>query len=225
MVSFHNFWSPILLSLQVATCATIIVTVFGTIIGRALARSNWRYKILLETFFLLPMVLPPTVIGFFLIVIFGRNSIVGSWFETLFQQSIMFTSAAAIIASTVVAFPLMYQSAKAGFSTTNRIIEDGARDLGANELQVFLHVTLPLAFPSLLSGMILSFVRALGEFGATLMFAGNIPGKTQTIPTAIYMAIDASNMELAWTLVLTTVGMSLLFLLLVQFINKRITSL
>ncbi|PHA02641.1 molybdate ABC transporter permease subunit [Bacillus pseudomycoides] len=221
---FDAFWSPIILSLKVAALSTIIVTVFGTIIGRVLARSSKRYKILLETVFLLPMVLPPTVIGFFLIIIFGKNSPIGQWIETLFQQSIMFTSWAAVIASTVVAFPLMYQSAKTGFIIANEQIEDGARDLGANEIQVFLHVTLPLAFPSLLSGMILSFVRALGEFGATLMFAGNIPGKTQTIPTAIYMAIDASNMSLAWALVLTTVGMSLIFLLLIQLINKRIAS-
>ncbi|MCP1122021.1 molybdate ABC transporter permease subunit [Bacillus sp. AFS018417] len=221
---FDAFWSPIILSLKVAALATIIVMVFGTIIGRVLARSSKRYKILLETFFLLPMVLPPTVIGFFLIIIFGKNSPIGQWIETLFQQSIMFTSWAAVIASTVVAFPLMYQSAKTGFIIANEQIEDGARDLGANEIQVFLHVTLPLAFPSLLSGMILSFVRALGEFGATLMFAGNIPGKTQTIPTAIYMAIDGSNMSLAWALVLTTVGMSLIFLLLIQLINKRIAS-
>ncbi|MGG0239386.1 molybdate ABC transporter permease subunit [Bacillus rhizoplanae] len=219
---FDAFWSPIILSLKVAALATIIVMVFGTIIGRVLARSSKRYKVLLETFFLLPMVLPPTVIGFFLIVIFGKNSPIGQWIETLFQQSIMFTSWAAVIASTVVAFPLMYQSAKTGFMIANEQIEDGARDLGANEIQVFLHVTLPLAFPSLLSGMILSFIRALGEFGATLMFAGNIPGKTQTIPTAIYMAIDGSNMSLAWALVLTTVGMSLIFLLLIQLINKRI---
>ncbi|CAG9613859.1 Molybdenum transport system permease protein ModB [Bacillus rhizoplanae] len=221
---FDAFWSPIILSLKVAALATIIVMVFGTIIGRVLARSSKRYKILLETVFLLPMVLPPTVIGFFLIIIFGKNSPIGQWIEALFQQSIMFTSWAAVIASTVVAFPLMYQSAKTGFMIANEQIEDGARDLGANEIQVFLHVTLPLAFPSLLSGMILSFVRALGEFGATLMFAGNIPGKTQTIPTAIYMAIDGSNMSLAWALVLTTVGMSLIFLLLIQLINKRITS-
>ncbi|MEI4803581.1 molybdate ABC transporter permease subunit [Bacillus sp. FJAT-51639] len=221
---FDTFWSPIILSLKVAALSTIIVMVFGTIIGRVLARSSKRYKILLETIFLLPMVLPPTVIGFFLIIIFGKNSPIGQWIETLFQQSIMFTSWAAIIAATVVAFPLMYQSAKTGFIIANEQIEDGARDLGANELQVFLHVTLPLAFPSLLGGMILSFVRALGEFGATLMFAGNIPGKTQTIPTAIYMAIDASNMPLAWALVLTTVGMSIVFLLLIQFINKKVTS-
>jgi molybdate transport system permease protein len=221
---FDAFWSPIILSLKVAALATIIVMVFGTIIGRVLARSSKRYKILLETFFLLPMVLPPTVIGFFLIIIFGKNSPIGQWIEALFHQSIMFTSWAAVIASTVVAFPLMYQSAKTGFIIANEQIEDGARDLGANEIQVFLHVTLPLAFPSLLSGMILSFIRALGEFGATLMFAGNIPGKTQTIPTAIYMAIDGSNMSLAWALVLTTVGMSLIFLLLIQLINKRIAS-
>ncbi|MEI4832371.1 molybdate ABC transporter permease subunit [Bacillus sp. FJAT-53711] len=221
---FDAFWSPIILSLKVAALATIIVMVFGTIIGRVLARSSKRYKVLLETFFLLPMVLPPTVIGFFLVIIFGKNSPIGQWIETLFQQSIMFTYWAAVIASTVVAFPLMYQSAKTGFIIANEQIEDGARDLGATEIQVFLYVTLPLAFPSLLGGMILSFVRALGEFGATLMFAGNIPGKTQTIPTAIYMAIDASNMSLAWALVLTTVGMSLIFLLFIQLINKKVIS-
>lgn len=223
-MAFDTLWSPVFLSLRVAACATIIVMIFGTVIGRVLARSSWRYKVLLETIFLLPMVLPPTVIGFFLIIIFGNNSPIGKWIESLFQQSIMFTSWAAVIASTIVSFPLMYQSAKTGFSIANEQIEDGARDLGASEYQVFLHVTLPLAFPALLSGMILSFVRALGEFGATLMFAGNIPGKTQTIPTAIYMAIDASNMQLAWTLVIITVSMSLIFLLCIQFINKRITS-
>ncbi|EEL52455.1 molybdate ABC transporter permease subunit [Bacillus cereus] len=223
-MTFDTLWSPVFLSLKVAALATIIVMILGTVIGRILARSSWRYKVLLETIFLLPMVLPPTVIGFFLIIVFGNNSPVGKWVESLFQQSIMFTSWAAIIASTVVSFPLMYQSAKTGFSIANKQIEEGARDLGASEYQVFLHVTLPLAFPALLSGMILSFVRALGEFGATLMFAGNIPGKTQTIPTAIYMAIDASNMQLAWTLVIITVGMSLLFLLSIQLINKRITT-
>lgn len=223
-MAFDTLWSPVFLSLRVAAFATIIVMIFGTVIGRVLARSSWRYKVLLETIFLLPMVLPPTVIGFFLIIMFGNNSPIGKWIESLFQQSIMFTSWAAVIASTIVSFPLMYQSAKTGFSIANEQIEDGARDLGASEYQVFLHVTLPLAFPALLSGMILSFVRALGEFGATLMFAGNIPGKTQTIPTAIYMAIDASNMQLAWTLVIITVGMSLVFLLCIQLINKRITS-
>lgn len=223
-MAFDTIWSPVFLSLRVAALATLIVTILGTVIGRILARSSWRYKVLVETLFLLPMVLPPTVIGFFLIIIFGNNSPVGRWIESFFQQSLMFTSWAAVIASTVVAFPLMYQSAKAGFSIANQHIEDGARDLGASEWQVFLHITLPLAFPALLSGMILSFVRALGEFGATLMFAGNIPGKTQTIPTAIYMAIDANNMSLAWTLVIITVGMSLLFLLCIQLINKRMTS-
>ncbi|WP_459503356.1 molybdate ABC transporter permease subunit [Bacillus sp. C1] len=222
---FDTLWPPVFLSLRVAGFATIIVMIFGTVIGRVLARSSWRYKVLVETIFLLPMVLPPTVIGFFLIIIFGNNSPIGKWIESLFQQPIMFTSWAAVIASTIVSFPLMYQSAKTGFSIANEQIEDGARDLGANEYQVFLHVTLPLAFPALLSGMILSFVRALGEFGATLMFAGNIPGKTQTIPTAIYMAIDASNMQIAWTLVIITVSMSFIFLLCIQFINKRITSL
>ncbi|MEM5632725.1 ABC transporter permease subunit [Bacillus cereus] len=159
-MSIDAILSPVFLSLRVVACATILVTILGTIVGRALARSSWRYKVLLETIFLLPMVLPPTVIGFFLIIIFGNNSPIGKWVESLFQQSIMFTSTAAIIASTVVAFPLMYQSAKTGFSIANVQIEESARDLGASEYQVFLHVTLPLAFPALLSGMILRTLSA-----------------------------------------------------------------
>jgi molybdate transport system permease protein len=217
----QDFLLPVRLSVEVAAVSGLIVILLGTIAGRMMARSHFRGKILVDTLFLSPMVLPPTVVGFFLIVIFGRSSVIGRGIEFIFGHSIMFTWWAAVIASSVVAFPLMYQSAKAGFVQTNALIEDGARDLGANERQVFLYVTLPLAFPSLVSGAILSFVRALGEFGATLMFAGNIPGRTQTMPTAIYMAIAAGNMHLAWGWVLTTVCLSVGFLSLTQILNRK----
>jgi molybdate transport system permease protein len=141
--------------------------------------------VVLETLLLLPIVLPPTVIGFLLIFFFGRNSPVGIIIEKFFQYSIMFTPSAAIIASTVVAFPLMYQSAKLGFESVDQALEDASRVDGATEIKVFFLVSLPLSLPSIVIGFIMSFARALGEFGATLMFAGNIPGKTQPAPPAI----------------------------------------
>lgn len=210
-----------MLSIQTACAAGLIAMISGTLAGRAMAKSSFRGKVLLETLFLAPIVLPPTVVGFFLIVIFGRTSPIGQFIEAVFQQPIMFTWWAAVFASAVVAFPLMYQSAKSGFSGNYRALEESARDLGADERRVFWHITLPLAFPALLSGAILSFVRALGEFGATFMFAGNIPGRTQTLPLAIYMAMDAGNMELAWLWVLLTVSLSLAFLAVIQVLHTK----
>ncbi len=177
-----------------------------------MAHKQFKGKLFLETLLMLPLVLPPSVVGFLLIVIFGRNSFVGTFLEKLTGQPIMFTWWAAVIASTVVAFPLMYQSVKTGFQTVNTEIEDAARTDGANEFSIFLYISIPLSIKAIVTGFILSFTRALGEFGATLMFAGNIPGKTQTLPTAIYVAIDSGNMELAWLWVLTTVFISFLML-------------
>ena len=170
----------------------------------------------METILILPMVLPPTVIGFFLIVIFGKNSFAGKAIEWLFQQPIIFTWWAAVIAAIIVAFPLMYQSAKAGFQGIDFEIEEAARLDGANEWEIFLFISIPLASRALISGSILSLARALGEFGATFMFAGNIPGKTQTIPTAIYIAIDSGNMGMAWLWVISIVVISFIMLLLIQ---------
>lgn len=212
----QEFSSPIWLSLKIATIAGVIVIIFGTVIARLLARRSFKGKSILETILMLPMVLPPTVIGFFLIVIFGKNSIVGQAIEWLFNQPIIFTWWAAVIASIVVAFPLMYQSAKSGFLGINHDIEDAARVDGANEWQIFLFISIPLASKALITGSILSFARALGEFGATLMFAGNIPGETQTIPTAIYIAIDSGNMTMAWMWVISIVLLSFIMLLTVR---------
>ena len=212
----EEFLSPIWISLKVASISGVAVIILGTLIGRLLARKSFKGKAVLETILMLPMVLPPTVVGFFLIVIFGKNSFAGQAIEWLFKQPIIFTWWAAVIASIVVAFPLMYQSAKSGFEGIDSDIEEAARVDGASEWRIFLFISIPLAWRALLSGSILSFARALGEFGATLMFAGNIPGKTQTIPTAIYIAIDSGNMKMAWMWVIAIVFISFTMLLFVR---------
>lgn len=216
-----DFLSPLKLSVEIAFVAGIIVIVAGILLGKLMAKRNFRGKLLLETVMLLPLVLPPTVIGFLLIIIFGKNSIFGEFVQWLFDQPIMFTWWAAVIASTVVAFPLMYQSAKTGFESVDEDIENAARIDGANEWQIFFYVSIPLALKSIVSGGILSFTRALGEFGATLMFAGNIPGKTQTMPLAIYMAIDSGKMSLAWSWVICMIVISFIMLLIVHLLKDK----
>jgi len=217
----QEFLSPIWLSIKIATISGVIVILLGTIIGHVFARKTFKGKVVFETILMLPMVLPPTVVGFFLIVIFGKNSIVGQVIEWLFKQPIIFTWWAAVIAAIVVAFPLMYQSSKSGFQAINTDIEDAARIDGASEWRIFLFISIPLASKALISGSILSFARALGEFGATLMFAGNIPGETQTIPTAIYIAIDSGNMKMAWMWVISIVIISFFMLLVVRIKNEN----
>lgn len=215
-----DFWSPVRLSIEIAIVSGILVIILGIIAGRFMARAKFRGKVLVETLFLLPLVLPPTVVGFFLIVLFGKNSPFGQLIEWIFNQSIMFTWWAAVLASAIVAFPLMYQSSKTGFEAIDIDIEGAARVDGANEVKLFLFVSIPLALKSLVAGGILSVARALGEFGATLMFAGNIPGKTQTTPTAIYMAIDTGNMQMAWLWVACIVGISFVMLIVSQLVKQ-----
>lgn len=212
----EQFLTPVLLSLRVALIALIIVFVLAVLAARFMARAIFRGKILVETILMLPLVLPPTVVGFLLIIIFGNNSFIGDLYQQLFTDSIMFTWYSAVIASTVVAFPLMYQSAKAGFLNVDEDIENAARVDGANSLQTFLRVTLPLSGTALITGALLSFARAIGEFGATLMIAGNIPGRTQTMPTAIYTALQSGNMALAWAWVITIVVISFLMLMFIR---------
>ena len=215
-----DFWSPVRLSIEIAFVSSVWVLILGLFFGKVMAHSKFKGKTIVETVFLLPLVLPPSVVGFLLIVLFGRNSPIGQLLESLFKQPVMFTWWAAVIASAVVAFPLMYQSSKTGFEAIDEDIANAARVDGANEFKLFIFVSIPLALKSIISGGILSFARALGEFGATLMFAGNIPGKTQTIPTAIYVAIDSGNMELAWLWVTSIIGISFLMLICVQLMKS-----
>ncbi len=217
-INLHDFMSPVLLSLKVAFVSSIVVFVLGIFAAWMMSRKRFYGKILVETVFLMPLVLPPTVVGFILLVVIGRNSWFGRAIEWLFALPLVFTWWAGVFASIIIAFPLVYMTIKAGFLSVDRDLQDSARSIGASEWQVLLWVTLPLSVRVLVSGYILGFARALGEFGATLMVAGNIPGKTQTIPTAIFIAVDSGNMTLAWYWVGATILISFLMLLVV---NRR----
>jgi len=187
-------WRPVTLSVHVALLSVLVVACLGLPLARALARSNFPGKGLIESAITMPMVLPPSVTGYGLLLIIGKNGPLGN-------LGIMFTWWAAVLASTVVAFPLMYQSASAAFKGVDENFEKAARTLGAGEIRIFFTVTFPLAAQGIAAGLVMSFARALGEFGATLMVAGNIPGQTQTIPLAIYFAVESGDHEVAGVLV------------------------
>lgn len=215
-LTLEQFLPPVLLSLRVSLISTIIVFITATLIAKWMTKVNFKGKIAVETVFMLPLVLPPTVVGFLLVIIFGNQGFIGSMIEGIFNQSIIFTWYAAVLASTVVAFPLMYQSAKTGFLNVDPDIENAAKVDGASNFQVFLKISLPLAKGALITGMLLSFARALGEFGATLMIAGNIPGRTQTLPTAIYVALQSGNIALTWLWVAMIIALSFIMLLFIR---------
>ncbi|WP_139492379.1 molybdate ABC transporter permease subunit [Brevibacillus dissolubilis] len=191
-------WEPLWLSVRVAVAASFFASVCGIGLGRLMARRRFVGASVVDTLLLLPMVLPPSVVGFFLLVVFSKNSWLGVALEKYLGISFLFHLEGAVLAAAVIAFPLVYQAAKSAFEQTDKDLENVARSDGANEWQVFWQVTMPLAWPTLLAGMLLGFARSLGEFGATLMIAGNIPGQTQTAPIAVYFAMEAGNTEMAW---------------------------
>ena len=204
-------WSPLWISLATSLTATAITLITG------LAAAAWRERrtgpmmALVDGIFLLPLVLPPTVVGFLLLLLLGRNGPVGKLLLR-FGATVIFSWPATVIAATVVAFPLMYLTARAALEQVDPHYLQAARTLGASEWRVFREVALPLAWPGVLAGTILSFARALGEFGATLLLAGNIPGKTETIPIAIYFAVEANELQRAATWCAVDIGLSLALL-------------
>jgi molybdate transport system permease protein len=204
-------WTPLALSLRVAGLATVLSAAAGILIAAALAGRRHPLANLLDAGINLPLVLPPTVLGYYLLVALGARSPVGIWLESLGIR-LVFTWQGAVIAASIVALPLIVQSAKAAIEAVEPSLQDVARTLGRSEVAIFLSVTLPLAWRGLLAGSMLAFSRALGEFGATLMVAGNIPGRTQTLSIAIYDAVQSGNAEAAnWmALLLTTVAVLLL---------------
>lgn len=195
-------WQPVILSIKVAFVSLVFVFIFGVAFAFVMRKWEFPGKAAVEAVFALPLVLPPVVTGFLLLVLIGKQGPVGRFLEECFHTQIIFTPYAAVLAGTVVAFPLMYQSTKAAFQSIDTRLEDAARTLGAGEWRVFWTITVPLAWPGLVAGLVLSFARALGEFGATIMVAGNIPGKTQTIPLAIYFAAESNDMTRAGLYVL-----------------------
>jgi molybdate transport system permease protein len=204
MIDFMIVIQPLLLTLKVAALATLFSFVAGVALAKFMARFRFPGKELLDAILTLPLVLPPTVLGYYLIVLLGRRGWLGMFLLEQFGISLMFTWQGAVVASAVVSFPLIFKSARAAFESVDQNLEKAARTLGSSEIAVFLRVSLPLAWRSMLAGAMLAFARAMGEFGATLMIAGNLPGKTQTLSLAVYSAVQAGNDTLATTLVLIT---------------------
>ncbi|MFN0318138.1 MAG: molybdate ABC transporter permease subunit [Burkholderiales bacterium] len=196
--------TPLLLTLKVASFATLAALAAGVVLGYVLARYRFRGREFLDAIFTLPMVMPPTVLGYYLIVLVGRNGWLGHWLWEHFGITLMFTWQGAVFAAAIVAFPLVFKGARAAFESVDSQTENAARTLGASGLGVFFRITLPLAWRGVLAGAMLAFARAMGEFGATLMVAGNIPGRTQTLSLAVYDAVQAGQDDLANFLVLLT---------------------
>lgn len=195
---------PLFLTLKVAGWATLLATIAGVLIAYALARLRFPGREVLDAMMTLPMVMPPTVLGYYLLVLLGRRGPVGGWLEANFGITLVFTWQGAVIAAAVVALPLVYKAARAAFESVERQFEQAARVLGKSEISVFLQVTLPLAWRGILAGAMLAFARAMGEFGATLMVAGSLPGRTQTLSIAVYEAVQAGKDDVANFLVIVT---------------------
>jgi len=197
-------WFPLLLSLKVAAVATLLALVLGTALGWLFARVHFPGSSVLEAALMLPLVLPPTVIGYGILVALGRRSAVGAWLREHFDYTIIFSWHGAVVASALVALPLVLKSASAAFAGVDRTMEAAARTLRQSPWSVFVRVTLPLAWPGILAGTLLAYARAMGEFGASLMVAGSIPHQTQTLSMAIYDAVQAGQNDAALVLVVVT---------------------
>jgi molybdate transport system permease protein len=195
---------PLVLTLKVAGFATVLALLLGVAIAFIVSRHEFAGRDLIDALCTLPMVMPPTVLGYYLIVVIGRRGWIGEWIWDTFGVTLMFTWQGAVIAAAIVAFPLVFKGARAAFEGVDRQLEGAARTLGVSELAVFFRVTLPLAWRGILAGMMLAFARAMGEFGATLMVAGNIPGRTQTLSLAVYDAVQAGQDDMANFLVILT---------------------
>ena len=207
-------FSPLWISLKTAFLATIITSIIGIFISYKMANYKGRGRGLIDGVFTLPLILPPTVIGFFLLLICGKNGFVGKIFMS-FNKNIIFSWSATVIAATVVAFPMMYRTCRSAFEQIDKNMISAARTLGLSETKIFFKIAIPLAWPGIIGGLVLSFARALGEFGATLMIAGNIPGKTQTMPVAIFFAVEGGEMNKAmlWVLIIVAISFIMIFLL------------
>ena len=206
-------WVALALTLKVAGWATAINLVLGVAVGYALSRLRFRGRDVIDAVLTLPMVLPPTVLGYYLLVLLGRHGAIGQWLQQNLGIQLIFTWQGAVIAASVVAFPLVFKAARASFESVEPSLEQAARVLGLSEAAVFFRITLPLAWRGILSGTLLAFARATGEFGATLMVAGSIVGETQTLSIAVYEAVQAGQDQTANFLVLVT-SVSCLALLL-----------
>ena len=208
-------FSPLWISLKVAVCATVF-TFFLVLLSARLVISLRRGKALIDGIFSLPMVLPPTVVGFFLLIIFGKNSLLGGLLLKM-GISVLFTWQGAVIAAVVVSFPIMYRTARGALEQVDVNLIYAARTLGMSEAKIFFRIQLPAAWPGVAAATILAFARAMGEFGATIMLAGNIPGRTQTMSVAIYTAVQSGDRSLAYYWVAIIMGISFFTIFLMNY--------
>lgn len=216
MPDFTPFW----ISLKVAVISTIIVMILSIIIARLLYRGTGHFTKLLESLILLPIVLPPMVMGFILLIIFSPRGFVGQFFQNVLHLPVVFTMTGAVIASVIVSFPLMYQHTVQGFRNIEPKMLNTARTMGASENKIFFKLILPLSKRAILAGIMMSFARAIGEFGATLMLAGYIPNKTNTLPLEIYFLVEQSRENEAWLWVLVLVAFSIAVIGTLNFANR-----
>jgi len=214
-------WPAFKLSLLVVSLATLLVGAAGTALGFVLAKRQFRTKELCDALLTLPMVLPPTVTGYYLIVLLGRRGLLGRYLYALTGWTLAFTWEGAVVAASVMALPIMVKSARAALESVDARYEIVSFSLGKGELETFFRVTLPLASRGLMAGVVLSFARALGEFGATLMLAGNIPGKTQTMPLAIFEAFISGEDRQAQTLALILTFTSIATIYITNVLTRR----
>ncbi|HEX9047575.1 MAG TPA: molybdate ABC transporter permease subunit [Verrucomicrobiae bacterium] len=193
-------WQLVEFSLRMAVCSTLLILPLGVALAWLLARRDWPGKTLCETFVSLPLVLPPVVTGLVLLQLFGRHGLLGHWLATQWGVQVVFTWKAVVLALGVMSLPLLVRAARTAIEEVNPALEQIARTLGAGEWRVLFTITLPLARRGIFAGVLLAFARALGEFGATIMVAGNIPGRTTTLPVAIYSSVQTGDDSHAWTL-------------------------
>lgn len=208
-------------SVAMALLGTLLILPPGVALGWLLARKNWPGKTLVETLVALPLVLPPVVTGLVLLRLFGRNGPLGSWLDQTFQTDVVFTWKAVVLALSVMSLPLLVRNARAAIEEVSPELEQMARTLGAPEWRVFLFITLPLAKRGIFAGMLLAFARALGEFGATSLVAGNIPGKTTTLSIAIYQHVQLGRDETVWKLAAISAGIAFTVLFLTEMLLKK----
>lgn len=202
-------YSPIWISLRTAAASTAITFVLGILAAwLCVGVKSKRKKAVLDGILTMPLVLPPTVAGFFLLYIFGAKRPVGEFIETVFGIKIAFSWVATVISATVVSFPLMYRSAKSGFEQIDQSMIDEAKMMGLSDFGILVYILVPCTLPSIISGTVLSLTRGLGEYGATAMLAGNIAGKTRTLPLAVYSAVAAGRMDEAWIYVVVILAVA-----------------
>jgi len=220
-MSISEFY-PVVLTLKIALTSSAITLPAGLFIAFLLARKDFYGKEVFEAIIMQPLVIPPTVLGYYILVATGRGSLIGRLLEDKFGITLVFTWKGAVLAAVIASLPLFINPARAAIESVDKNLENAARLLGKSEAEVFYTITLPLAWRGIVAGIIMSFARSMGEFGATLMVAGNIPFKTQTAAIAIYDAVQARNFELANKLVITMTFFSVVLLIIVNRITKEL---